>query len=157
MPAHTETRTAAVDVERLFDTVVAEDVLPHVLHRWGPIPAVKGTRELTGPWDTPGSSRTVELANGQTARETVLLWERPRRFGYRVERFDGVLGRLAEHATGSWEFEADGARSRLRWTYTFHPRGRLGRMLLGPFVRIAWSRYMAQCADLCVQRALQAG
>ena len=52
--SHTVSRDTAATVERIFDVVVAEDVLPKVLHRWGPIPAVTGTRDLTGPWDTPG-------------------------------------------------------------------------------------------------------
>src|SRR6266540_1769620 len=48
-------RGAHALVRRLFDEVVAEDVLPKVLHRCGPIPAVVGTEWLTGPWSTSGS------------------------------------------------------------------------------------------------------
>lgn len=48
-------RGAHALVRRLFDEVVAEDVLPKVLHRYGPIPAVVGTEWLTGPWSTSGS------------------------------------------------------------------------------------------------------
>jgi hypothetical protein len=43
--SHTVNRHVGVAVERLFDTVVAEDVLPTALHRWDPIPAVVGTRD----------------------------------------------------------------------------------------------------------------
>ena len=85
--SHTVSRELDVSVERTFDVVVAEDVLPKVLHRWGPIPAVSGTRDLTGPWDTPGSTRIVELADGNTVREQVLAWERPRLFEYRTYTF----------------------------------------------------------------------
>ena len=67
--SHTVNRLARVGVQSLFDTVVAEDVLPKVLRRWGPIPAVVGTRDLTGPWTTPGSERTVVLDDGTSARE----------------------------------------------------------------------------------------
>jgi hypothetical protein len=155
VPAHSAVRRVAAPVERVFDVVVAEDVLPKVLHRWGPIPAVVGTRDVTGPWDTPGSSRTVLLADGSIAHETVLVWERPHRFEYRVDGFTHLLGRFVDHAIGAWEFASDGdAGSRFRWTYTFISRGRTPDVLLVPFVRIAWARYMAQCADLSVELAL---
>jgi Polyketide cyclase / dehydrase and lipid transport len=151
--SHTLCRELNVDVEHLFDVVVAEDVLPRVLHRWGPIPAVTGTRDLTGPWDTPGSERTVLLQDGSTARERVLGWERPQRFEYRVDRFTSPLGRIVDHAVGSWEFTRNERGSSFRWTYSFEARGSLQAVLLKMFVRIAWARYMRQCADLCVELA----
>ncbi len=151
--SHTVSRELEVDVELLFDIVVAEDVLPKVLHRWGPIPAVTGTREVTGPWDAPGSERTVLLEDGSTARERVLVWERPRRFEYRVDRFTGPFGRLVHHAVGAWDFTITERGSSFRWTYSFEGRGRPAAILLGLFVRIAWARYMDQCADLCVKLA----
>jgi hypothetical protein len=147
------TRELATGVDRTFDVIVAEDVLPKVLQRWGPIPGVTGTRDLTGPWDTPGSQRTVVLADGSTAREQVLVWERPSRFAYRVDRFTNPLGRLVDHAIGSWEFMPTGAGSRFRWTYELRTQGRLSAALLRAFVRFAWAHYMSQCADLCVSLA----
>lgn len=152
--AHTVSRTAEVDVGTLFDVVVAEDVLPHVLHRWGPVPGVSGTRDLSGPWSRPGSERTVLLSDGNTARERVLVWERPTRFEYQVDDLTGLSGRLLHHAVGSWTFAPTGARgSRLRWTYTFHVAGVAAAGMLQLVARTAWARYMEQCADLCVARA----
>jgi hypothetical protein len=155
--AYTVVRELPVAVERTFDVVVAEDVLPHVLHRWGPVPAVTGTRDLTGPWDTPGSERTVVLDDGRTAHETVLLWQRPSRFEYRVDRIEGPLGRAVDHAIGSWWFDpVAGGGSRFRWTYTFHGSGAWAAPALWVIARTAWARYMHQCADLCVERAKSA-
>jgi hypothetical protein len=152
--SHTVTREAAgVGVERLFDVVVAEDVLPKVLHRWGPIPGVTGTRDNTGPWDQPGSSRIVVLADGNTAREQVLDWMRPTRFAYRVDAFTGAFGRAVDHAVGSWEFTDTGRGSAFRWTYTFTARGRVSAALLVAGVPLGWARYMEQCADRCAQLA----
>lgn len=151
--SHTVYRELIVPVERLFDVVVAEDVLPKVLRRWGPIPAVVGTRERTGPWNVPGSERTVLLADGGTAREQVLVWERPRRFEYRVDRFTSPLGRLADHAIGSWTFSDTQSGSAFRWVYSFQSRGRLATIPLAALVRVGWSRYMSQCADRCVELA----
>jgi hypothetical protein len=138
----------------MFDTVVAEDVLPEVLHRWGPIPGVVGTRELTGPWTTPGSERTVVLEDGSTARERLTRWERPERFEYVVDRFTSPIGRLVEHASGAWEFDDRGAGSSFRWIYSFHPQSFATSLPLQILVRTAWARYMAQCADLAVELAL---
>jgi hypothetical protein len=152
--SHTVSRNASVGIERLFDTVVAEDVLPKVLHRWGPIPAVVGTRDLTGPWSVPGSERTVVLDDGSTARERLLVWERPRRFEYAVDRFTSPLGRLVDQAAGAWEFEGDGTESSFRWTYSFHARSLAASVPLGLVVHTAWARYMAQCAGLSVELAL---
>lgn len=151
--AHTVYRSAPTPVDRLFDTVVAEDVLPKVLHRWGPIPGVSGTQHLTGPWDTPGSSRTVLLEDGSSARETVLAWDRPQKFSYRVDHFTSALAPLVDHAIGSWRFETTQHGSRLTWTYKFVARTTLAGAPLQIFVRTAWARYMSQCADACAALA----
>lgn len=146
--SHTVAREApGVPLERLFDVVVAEDVLPKVLHRWGPIPGVRDTADLTGPWDTPGSSRKVRLEDGSSAHETLLRWERPSAFAYRVEEMTNPLGRLVDHAMGEWEFAATATGSRFRWTYTFTPRTAATGPLLRLFVAVAWARYMSGCAD----------
>jgi Polyketide cyclase / dehydrase and lipid transport len=150
---HAVSRELTVGVEAVFDVVVAEDVLPRVLHRWGPIPAVVGSRDLTGPWDTPGAQRTVLLGDGSSAREQVLVWERPRRFEYSVDRFTSPLGRAVDHAIGVWEFAESERGSRFDWTYSFVSRGRLWVPALSLLVHTAWARYMAQCADLCVELA----
>jgi hypothetical protein len=152
--SHTVTREAEqVGVERLFDVVVAEDVLPKVLHRWGPIPGVASTRDLSGLWDRPGSARTVVLEDGRTAREQVLDWQRPSRFEYRVDRFTGPFGRIVDHAIGSWEFSETGGGAAFRWTYGFEPRTGAGKAVLSAVVPLAWARYMARCADACVALA----
>jgi hypothetical protein len=155
--SHTVHRHADADIERLFDVVVAEDVLPKVLHRWGPVPAVVATTDLSGPWDTPGSARTVLLGDGSSAREQLLVWERPTRFEYRVDSFTSALGRLVSYALGSWEFNDSRGQSAFAWTYTFYSRSRAAAIPLRVFVPTAWARYMAQCADLTIQLAEDGG
>jgi Polyketide cyclase / dehydrase and lipid transport len=155
--SHSVVRTVDAPVERVFDVVVAEDVLPKVLHRWGLVPAVTGTRDLTGPWDRPGSERTVVLGDGHTVRERVLIWQRPRLFEYVVDEFTGPFGRLADHAIGTWRFQPTPAGSQFRWTYSFQPRGLTSAALLVVVVRTAWTRYMEKCATLCAGLALDSG
>jgi hypothetical protein len=115
------------------------------------------TRDLTGPWTTPGSERTVVLGDHSTARERLLVWERPRRFEYIVDRFTSPLGRLVHHATGAWMFDGAATESSFSWTYSFHPRSFAAMIELQAVVRTAWARYMAQCADLTVELALSSG
>ena len=67
--------------EPVFDFVAAEDVLPKVLTGYGLLPAVVRTSGNTGPWDRPQSVRTVHLADGNTAREQVTAYTRPKYFG----------------------------------------------------------------------------
>jgi hypothetical protein len=76
----------AAAIEVVFDFVSAEDVLPKVLTGCGLLPPVERTSGNTGPWDRPGSSRTVHLADGNTAREEVTAYARPTYFAYRTLR-----------------------------------------------------------------------
>jgi Polyketide cyclase / dehydrase and lipid transport len=118
--------------------------LPRILHRHGPVPAVIATSGQTGPWDRPGSRRTVLLGDGSTAREEVTLCEAPARFGYRVAEFSGPVRHVASEARGRWWFaEAGPDATDVRWQYTFVARSALARLALAPVVRIAWRRYMA--------------
>ena len=143
---------AHVDVTKLFDTVVAEDVLPHVLHRYRFIPEVTATSDLTGPWDTPGSSRTVHLANGGRAQERLDTFQRPDAFTYTVSGFTGIFGRIVDHAVGAWEFRSDGEGSQFTWTYRFTPRPARGPVV-ALVVRAGWAGYMHRAAQRCVGRA----
>jgi hypothetical protein len=144
-------REALASVERLFDEVVAEDVLPKVLHRYLIVPAVVGTDDMTGPWDTPGSSRRVRTADGRAFREQVTAWQRPGHFAYRVDGFTGIMGALVDHAVGEWTFDGDAVSARFTWTYTFRATSRIATPLVRVFVAMMWAGYMRQCADRCVE------
>ncbi|SOD71909.1 polyketide cyclase/dehydrase/lipid transport protein [Jatrophihabitans sp. GAS493] len=154
--SYTVTRTSRVGVQQLFDEVVQEDVLPKVLHRYLLIPAVSHTEGNTGPWDVPGSVRTIRFTDGTSAREEVLEWESGRRFGYRVDHFSNALGPLATHAIGEWDFQPAPDGSGFHWTYTFYPRNRAAVPAVRLLVRLIWRGYMAKCADRCVELAERA-
>ena len=131
--------------EPVFDFVTAEDVLPKVLTGYGLLPAVLRTSGNTGPWDRQGSARTVHLADGTTAREEVTAYERPRYFAYRTSDYTFALRYIAKFAEGRWWFEDDANGTRVRWTYTFHGKGRLRSILLVLFVKTQWVGYMRTC------------
>ena len=62
-----------------FDAIVPID-LTAMMRGMGPLPAVTGVRDQTGPWDVAGSARTVELSDGTTVDERILAVYRPAAF-----------------------------------------------------------------------------
>jgi hypothetical protein len=151
--SHTVAREARVPVGELFDVIVAEDVLPKVLHRYGIIPAVVATEGLTGPWDTPGSQRRVVTSDGRSLREEVTAWEHSHHFAYRVDGFTGVMGSLVSQAVGTWSFSGSDSHARFTWTYTFSATSAATRPLVRLIVASMWAPYMRGCADRCVALA----
>lgn len=131
--------------EPVFDFVTAEDVLPKVLTGYGLLPAVVRTSGNTGPWDRPQSVRTVHLADGNTAREQVTAYTRPKYFAYRTSDVTFALRYIAKFAEGQWWFEDDPNGTKVRWTYTFHAKGWLTSMLLWMFTKTQWVGYMRVC------------
>lgn len=118
--------------------------LEDILHGYGPVPAVVGTSDQTGPWDVVGSQRTVHLADGSTARERVTRCEAPRAFGYTVDRFTNPIRLLAREARGAWVFDEGGE---VRWTYAFAARSAPAALVLLPIVRIFWRGFMRRALD----------
>lgn len=116
--------------------------LSDILKGYGPLPAVVHTSGQKGAWDQPGATRTVHLADGNTAFEKVTACERPRYFEYRVSGFTNVIGFLAKDAIGQWWFEEKENKTSVRWRYTFHARNALTAVLLFPFVKVFWNGYM---------------
>jgi hypothetical protein len=131
---------------RVFDYIAGESVLPEVLTGYTPLlPAVVSTSGRTGPWDVPGSWRTVHLKDGSTAREEVTDYDRPKYFAYKTSEFTFALRHLATGATGQWRLETALGVTTVRWTYTFAGRGWLSPRLLAVFARFLWSGYMRVC------------
>jgi hypothetical protein len=155
MPSVTTTVSIRIDRARepLFDWFIPIE-LPRILTGWGPVPAVIGTRDQSGPWDTVGSRRTVELADGSTAHERVTLYERPSAFGYTVDGFSGTVRHAAVEGRGRWTFDAAGPEATdVRWTYTFQARSRAAALLLTPVVKIAWRGFMARALQRLAELA----
>jgi uncharacterized protein YndB with AHSA1/START domain len=75
-----------------------------------------------GAYETPpphgvGSRREMHMGDSQY-RETILAWDEPTRWAYRVdESADSLIDALVEE----WIVEGDGARSTVRWTFAVEP------------------------------------
>lgn len=136
--AVTVARSVNASSAHAFDTIVPID-LPSVFKGFGPLPAVAGTQDQVGNWDTVGQSRRVNLSDGSHATEQIDEYARPDRFGYTVGPFSGIVGKLVDRAEGEWRFseQADGAQ--IEWTYTWFAR-RGAKPLIWPLT-LLWRRY----------------
>jgi len=73
-----------------------------------------------------GTTRQVTLA-GTTYRETMLVWDAPTRWAYRV---DECSVPIAHALVETWDIVAHGGGSVLRWTFAADPR--FGLRVAGP-------------------------
>lgn len=133
------------NIGEVFDFVAAQDVLPKILTGYGLVPGVASTSNVSGPWDQPGSTRTVHLLDGSTAREGVTHYDRPAYFAYRVSDPSFSLKHLMTHANGQFWFAKGAGGTQVKWTYTFHARNRLTKIPLRLFVGTQWKGYMDVC------------
>jgi hypothetical protein len=132
-----ESRTVALPVEEAFDLVLPMPLEEIFVRRYGPIPAIKGTRQQ-GTWGTPGQTRTIEMADPGTMEETLTVVERPQRFGYRIGGVTGPMKLLVSRVDGMWSFDPDTlptgeGGTRITWAWEVHPTsgGRLAMPLFG--------------------------
>jgi Polyketide cyclase / dehydrase and lipid transport len=132
----------------VFSFISAEDVLPKVLTGYGPLPAVVRTSENTGPWNRPGSARIVHLADGNTAREMVTIYNAPNQFAYRVWNVSHpVVRSLSDGARGEWTFAAHPSGTLVTWTYTFSAVNAAAYLPLKLTMNVFWRGYMDVCLE----------
>jgi hypothetical protein len=136
-----ESRTVALPVEEAFDAVLPMPLEEIFVRRYGPIPAIKGTRQQ-GTWGTPGQTRTIEMADPGTMEEQLVVVERPQRFGYRIGGVTGPMKLLVSRVDGTWSFDPDGAGTRITWAWEVHPTT-VGRLAMPLFGRL-WHGYARQ-------------
>jgi hypothetical protein len=120
--------------------------------RFGPLPAVVGVRDQTGPWSTVGQTRTLQLSDGGTVQEELTTVDQPDLFAYRLTNFSKVFGRLVDHARAEWRFEQKPGGTLVSWTYTFVAKPRRA-WLVGLVVRLAWEPYMRRVLPEIVHEA----
>ncbi len=143
-------RTAAASQALTFD-VAAKIDLTLIFKRFGPLPAVVGSHDQTGPWDVVGQSRKPQLGDGTSAFEELTAWHAPWYFEYEVSRFTHPLLRsLVSGARGDWKFTpVTAGGTQITWTYSFRPlryRKTAVRLLIAPL----WRGYMRRALERCV-------
>ncbi|MDZ4317531.1 MAG: SRPBCC family protein [Phenylobacterium sp.] len=157
---------AAASLAKVWAIFVPIDLAQMFPRGSGPIPAVVGTSDQTGPWDVVGSARRVRLADGTSVREEILASapcdgapprEGRARFASRVGGFSGPLAALTTAAFGEWAFvEAAPGRTEISWRYTFVPRSALMAAPLSALIVLFWRTYMRRGIEN-VRRLAEAG
>ena len=107
----------------------------------GPLPAVVGVRNQTGPWNTVGQSRQLQLSDGGTVVETITHANSPSYFSYELTNFTKLFGVLVEKARAEWSFERIAEGTSITWKYSFF--GLPGRAwIVKLIVSLFWAPYM---------------
>lgn len=141
--------TVHAPIDKAFGHIVPID-LASIFTGYGPLPAVSGTRNQTGPWDAAGQTRTVLLSDGSSAQEALTACQFPSHFAYTVKSFTGILRWLAKEARGEWWFEHEPATqgTAIRWKYEFISRSPLLEPIVCLITQWLWKGYMRQALRL---------
>jgi hypothetical protein len=129
-------RTFPAGVKRAFDEVLPCDLTRIFDTRYAAIPPIKAVRGQSGPWGTPGQTRTIQLSGGGSMLEELREVSPSKRFGYHLSNITGPMKALVRAADGTWEFEKAGTGVRITWRWTVQPRGRIGALAMPAFRRM---------------------
>lgn len=104
----------AAPAERIFAELSGD---PANWRHWFP-----GVRD--GAYDSPGrhgmgSLRSVHVAGAGTYRETIVAWDEPRRWAWRV---DSTTLPLADALVEDWSLEPQEHGTRVTWTFAVDPK-----------------------------------
>lgn len=127
-------------LEKTFDAALTADI-GSVFRSFGPIPAIQRVEPGTA-WSRVGDERTVYLADGSLLKEKLIALDRPRRFIYQGYGHTNALRFLVSHAFGTWNFDAVGEQTQLRWNYEYVPRSFMTAPLVAAFVHGVFRGYM---------------
>jgi hypothetical protein len=133
-------RTFPAGVKRTFEELLPFPLERLFTQRFAAIPPIKQVRDQDGTWGTPGQTRTILLSGGGTMREELVEVTKPSRFAYRLTHVTGPMKALVRSIDGAWEFERAGTGVRVTWSWTVHPRGRIGSASM-PALRRMWTSY----------------
>jgi polyketide cyclase/dehydrase/lipid transport protein len=141
-----QSRAIPVSVEHAFDGTLPIPLPVIFRRRYGPIPPIKEVRQQTGPWETPGQTRTVVLRGGGSMREELTRIDPPRSFGYRLTDIKGPLAPLVGGIDGEWLFTSAATGTEVTWRWSLHPKSALAAPLLPVFGRL-WQGYARQALE----------
>ena len=129
-------RTFPAGVKRAFDELLPLELTRLFDKRYAAIPPIKAVRGQSGPWVTPGQTRTIELSGGGSMREELREVSPSKRFAYHLSEIRGPMKALVRAVDGTWEFEKAGTGVRITWRWNVHPRGRVGALAMPAFHRM---------------------
>ncbi len=136
--------TASITVAALPATTLAAalaiDPVSTVLTR-GIIPGVRSVKGQTGPWSSPGQTRTLTLTDGSTVEETLVALHADG-YRYRIAKFSGLFRFIVAEANARFDVAAHAGGSTLTWTYAFTPKGAMAAAILSFLVDSQWNGFM---------------
>jgi len=142
--SHTESIRIDAPIDA-FRQWVNHTELSDLLVESGNLPSVVRTEVIRGSFDPDrdrvGARRRVVLDDGHFTAEEILVDE-PKVFRYIVWGYTNYARLMIDHAVGEFDFEDDGGRTRLTWTYSFRPRSVIVRPFLSNFVSGTWADLM---------------
>lgn len=137
-----------VPIRAAFDAACAPDFV-RIFRRVGPVPGVRAVAGESLSWAKIGQQRRLDLEDGNSVAETLVAFDSPNSFRYKISGFGGLAGSLIKEAEGEWTFTAaNGDHCSVQWLYKFWPRNAIARGVLGPFAQLFWRAYMRQALAL---------
>jgi hypothetical protein len=131
-----------------FEQIVPID-LASIFTGYGPLPAVTGTQNQVGIWDTAGQTRTVNLSDNSSAQELLTKYDYPHYFSYTVSNFTSSLRFLTTSANGEWWFSVGPlGQTHIKWRYEFNARSVLAVPVLWLISNLLWRNYMEKALQL---------
>jgi hypothetical protein len=107
------------NAERVFDFIVAEDV---VVHFRKTSPAIVAVEDQTGTWNHAGASRIIVMDNGNRFRETIIAYQRPYLFHYMLTEFSGAPQKgMVNEAIAIFIVQPYGPRAHVSFHYAMRP------------------------------------
>lgn len=108
------------------------------------VPPITGTRNITeGKFGGAGSARHITFKDGTVAYERVIATDYPRSYSYQPYAYNNPIRLLSDYAKATMTAEPNGDGTRIVWDYAFHARNRLALPLVKLFVKLDWSRNLA--------------
>jgi hypothetical protein len=139
--SHRESTLIDVPLERYLSWSRGTS-LESILPASGSIPRVIGTEPVIGEWDHVGARRRIVLADGHFAAEEILANDRATMFRYQVWGYTNPARLMIAYAIGEFAYSEEDGKTRVIWTYSFHPTAGIVRPLLRRFVDGTWANYM---------------
>jgi hypothetical protein len=148
MPAPTtarQSRLISAPVETVFEAALSLPLPQLYRRRYGPMPPIVEVRGQQGPWEVPGQTRVLVLADRGSMREEMLTIDRPLSFSNRLTVLTGPFRPVVATVEESWSFRAvgaatEGAATEATWEWNLYPRSAVAAVVL-PLVARLWRGY----------------
>lgn len=144
--------TLPVPVESAYELVRGASLAELFGKRYGVIPPVREVRDQSGPWSSPGETRTIALGDGTRLRQELVRVDPHTAIDYRLTDVRGPMRTLVAGVDGRWRFAPDADGTRVTWTWTFRPTSTVtGRLM--PVLARSWRGYARRGLDLLARPA----